>query len=79
MDDFFKKLIEDKAEHLAFYFLINDFTYYDKLNTELLFEKFNVINESYTDCFKILLTNLTLQNRKNINNLKIIMELKDIF
>lgn len=69
MDDFFKKLIEDKAEHLAFYFLINDFTYYDKLNTELLFEYFDVINESYTNCFKILLlSNLILRNRKDINN-----------
>jgi hypothetical protein len=77
MDDFFKKLIEDKAEHLAFYFLINDFTYYDKLNTELLFEYFDVINESYTNCFKILLLKkLTLQNNsKDINNFaKLIIE-----
>jgi hypothetical protein len=69
MDDFFKKLIEDKAEHLAFYFLINDFVYYDKLDTELLFEYFEQINTAYTDCFNELLkTYLNLQNSKNINN-----------
>jgi len=67
MDYFFKKLLEDKAEHLAFYFMINDFIEYNKLNIEFLFDKFRLIYTSYSICFNELFRHHQIyRNNKDI-------------
>lgn len=47
--NFIKDLIADKANFLAYYFMINGINKYEQLNSEELSKKFNLIDKSFND------------------------------